>query len=119
MHLVHGAVDAHGCAQAVGSPVLLQATQDATQRGSDQIGRAEGHDGAHVLHGHTVLFRGLHSQPGQDFHTLLQSFFSPAVRVRIFFIFPALGCRVANVEWHDCHSLFDGRDVFGLNLAFG
>lgn len=63
VHLVEGAVNAHGGAKASHTLVLLQAREYAPQGGGDQIGGAEGHDCAHVLHGETVFIGGLHPQP--------------------------------------------------------
>ena len=37
------------------APVLLQLREDGPQRGADEVGRAEGHNGADVLHGDAVV----------------------------------------------------------------
>lgn len=49
MHLVQGSIDAHGGAESCHTTfVLLQPQQDAGQRGSDEAGRAERHNGANL-----------------------------------------------------------------------
>lgn len=78
VHLVEGAIHAHGGAQAAHALVVPQLVEDGTQRGGHQVGRAEGHDGADVLHSDAVLVGRLHAQPGQDLFGFVQTFFAPA-----------------------------------------
>lgn len=78
MHLVEGAIHAHGGAEAAHALVVPQLVEDGAQRGGHQVGRAEGHDGAHVLDGDAVLGGRLHAQPAQDFFGFVQTFFAPA-----------------------------------------
>lgn len=80
MHLVEGAIDAHGGAEAADPFVIAQLVEDGAQRGGHQVGRAEGHDGADVLDGDAVLVGRLHPQPRQDFFGFVQTFFAPTKR---------------------------------------
>lgn len=64
MHLVEGAIDTHGGAEAADPFVIPQLVEDGTQRGGHQVGRAEGHDGADVLDCDAVLVGRLHPQAG-------------------------------------------------------
>ena len=78
VHLVERPVDAHGGAQARHPLVVLEAVEDGAQGGGDEVGRAEGHDGADVLHGNAVLVRRLHAQTGQDLFGFGEALFAPA-----------------------------------------
>lgn len=64
VHLVEGAIDPHGGAEAADPLVVPQLVEDGAQCGGHQVGRAEGHDGADVLDRHTVLVGRLHPQAG-------------------------------------------------------
>lgn len=82
MHLVKGAINPHGGAQAAHSLVVPQLVKDGTQSGSHQVGRAEGDDCAHVVDGDAVFVGGLNPKTGKYLLGLLQTFLAPKNRNR-------------------------------------
>lgn len=78
VHLVEGTIHAHRGAEAAHALVVPQLVEDGTQGGGHQVGRAEGHDGAHMLHSNAVLVGRLHPQASQDFFGFVQTFLAPA-----------------------------------------
>ena len=77
MHLVEGAIDAHGGTEARDVLVLLQATQDGPEGGSNEVSGAVRDDGADVLNGNTVVRRWLHTQTVQYLFGFAQAFLAP------------------------------------------
>ena len=74
---VHGAVYAHCDAQGLQLPVLSDARQDGRQPGRHQVGGAEGHHSADVLHRHTVVVHRGQAQVQEDRPRVVQAVLVP------------------------------------------
>lgn len=77
VYLVECAVHAHRGPEPCQLLVLPQACQDGGQGRGTEVGRAEGDDGADMLHGYAVGLRRLQAQICQDLSCIGKAFLIP------------------------------------------